>query len=170
VATEFEFERILEVLDRHGVRFVVVGAVAAIAQGSPLPTEDLDITPARDLDNLDRLAEALSELEATLRVEGRPEGLPFPFDAKSLAGNDLWNLQTPHGYLDVVFVPTGTAGYEDLRRAAIVVDFGHSQISMASLADVIRSKQASGREKDIGQLPALRRTLELIRERERRQS
>ena len=167
---EFGFEEILRVLARHDVRFIVVGAVAAIAQGSPLATEDVDITPARDSSNLERLAEALTELEATLRIEGRPEGVPFPFDAKSLAGNELWNLQTPHGDLDVIFLPSGTAGYDDLRRAAIVVDFGHSQISMAALTDVIRSKQASGRPKDLGQLPALRQTLEVIRERERAQS
>jgi hypothetical protein len=41
---------------------------------------------------------------------------------------------------------------------------------MASLVDVIRSKQAAGRPKDLSQLPALRQTLEVIRERERRQS
>jgi hypothetical protein len=170
VAPELAFERILEVLVRHEVRFLVIGAVAAIAQGSPLPTEDVDITPARDPENLERLAAALHELRATLRVEGQPEGVPFPFDATSLAGNEIWNLRTPHGDLDVIFVPAGTRGFDDLRRDAIVVDFGHSRVSMASLADVIRSKEASGRPKDVSSLPALRQTLEVIRERERRQS
>jgi predicted nucleotidyltransferase len=170
VAPEFAFERILEVLTRHGVRFVVIGAVAAIAQGSPLPTEDIDITPARDPENLERLAAALLELEAKLRVEGEPEGVPFPFDAASLGRNEIWTLRTPHGDLDIAFVPPGTGGYEDLRRDAIVVDFGHTHVSMASLADVIRSKEASGRPKDISRLPALRQTLEIVRKRERGQS
>jgi predicted nucleotidyltransferase len=170
VAPEFAFERILEVLARHGVRFVVIGAVAAIAQGSPLPTEDVDVTPARERENLERLAAALLELEAKLRVEGEPEGVPFPFDAVSLERNELWTLRTPHGDLDIVFVPAGTRGYEDLQRDAIVVDFGHTRVSMASLADVIRSKEASGRPKDVSRLPALRQTLEVMRERERRQS
>lgn len=170
MAPEFAFERILEVLARHGVRFVVIGAVAAIAQGSPLPTEDVDVTPARERENLERLAAALLELEAKLRVEGEPEGVPFPFDAVSLERNELWTLRTPHGDLDIVFVPAGTRGYEDLQRDAIVVDFGHTRVSMASLADVIRSKEASGRPKDVSRLPALRQTLEVMRERERRQS
>jgi predicted nucleotidyltransferase len=170
VATEFQFERILDVLVRHGVQFVVIGAVAAIAQGSPLPTEDVDITPARDRDNLERLAAGLLELEAKLRVEGEPEGVPFPFDATSLAQNEIWALTTPHGQLDIVFVPAGTRGYDDLRRSAIVVDFGSIQVSMAALADVIRSKQASGRQKDLSQLPALRQTLEIVRKREESQS
>jgi predicted nucleotidyltransferase len=167
VVPEFAFERILEVLARHGVQFVVVGAVAAIAQGSPLPTEDVDITPARDAVNLERLASALDELEARLRVANKPEGVAFPFDAAALERNEIWTLTTPHGDLDIVFVPAGTEGYEDLRRSAIVVDFGSVQVSMASLADVIRSKQAAGRPKDLSQLPALRQTLEIVRERER---
>jgi hypothetical protein len=168
VPPEFAFERILETLERHDVRFVVIGAVAAIAQGSPLPTEDIDITPARDPDNLQRLAAALQDLDAKLRVSDRPEGLPFPFDAASLGRNEIWTLTTPFGYLDIVFAPAGTGGYEDLRRQAIVVDFGTTRASMSSLADVIRSKQASGRPKDASQLPALRQTLEIVREHERR--
>jgi hypothetical protein len=96
--------------------------------------------------------------------------VPFPFDAALLEQNDIWTLTTPHGHLDIVFDPAGTAGYEDLRRSAIVVDFGTWRVSMASLVDVIRSKQAAGRPKDLGQLPALRQTLEVIRERERGQS
>jgi hypothetical protein len=170
VAAELAFERILAALERHEVRFVVIGAVAAIAQGSPLPTEDIDITPARDPDNLHRLALALEDLEARLRVAGKPAGLPFPFDATSLGRSEIWTLTTLFGDLDIVFLPVGTAGYEDLRRDAIVVDFGTTKASMASLADVIRSKQASGRPKDLGQLPALRQTLELVRKRERDQS
>ncbi len=170
VAPEFAFERILEVLVRHGVRFVVVGAVAAIAQGSPLPTEDVDITPARDQDNLERLATALVELKATLRVENHLGGVPFPFDAATLERNEIWTLTTPDGDLDIVFVPAGTSGYDDLRRSAIVVDFGSSTVAMASLSDVIRSKQAAGRPKDLGQLPALRQTLEIVRRREGRHS
>ena len=170
MAPEFAFERILEVLQRHGVRYVVIGAVAAIAQGSPLPTEDIDVTPARDFPNMESLAAALHELGARLRAADKPEGIPFPFDAASLAGNEIWNLSTQFGDLDLVFTPAGTGGYEDLRRDAIEVDFGAVQAPMASLADVIRSKQASGRAKDLAQLPALRQTLELVREHERRQS
>jgi hypothetical protein len=164
---ELAYEQILEALQRHEVRYVVVGAVAAIAQGSPLPTEDIDVTPARDIANLERLAEALLELDARLRVADKPEGIAFPFDATYLAGNDIWNLTTLHGDLDLIFVPAGTEGYDDLKRDAIIVDFGEVQAPMASLVDVIRSKQASSRAKDHAQLPALRQTLEIVRRHER---
>jgi hypothetical protein len=164
---EFAYERILKTLARHEVRFVVVGAVAAIAQGSPLPTEDVDVTPARDPENLERLAAALIELEARLRVPNDPTGIPFPIDARMLPGSNVWTLRTREGDLDLVFTPAGTQGYDDLRRAAFPIDLGGVEITIASLADVIRSKEAAGRPKDLAALPALRQTLEVIRSRER---
>jgi hypothetical protein len=75
---------LLEVLARHQVRFVVIGGIAALSHGYPLPTEDVDVTPARDRANLERLAAALRELEARLHSTSDPAGVPFPaFDDPS---------------------------------------------------------------------------------------
>ena len=157
---------IIAALQKHGVRFVVIGGVAAIAHGSPLPTEDLDVTPDRARDNLEALVGALKELDARLRTESG--GVAFPIDAQILAGTERWTLTTRAGDLDLIFAPPATRGYDDLRRGAVEVDLGSGEpVAVASLADVIRSKEASGREKDRMQLPALRRTLELVRRRER---
>lgn len=154
-------------LDRHGVHYVVIGAVAAIAQGYPLTTNDLDVTPARDRENIERLLSALRDLDARLRTPTEP--VAFPIDAKMIEGAESWTLQTKAGPLDLVFVPAGTRGYDDLRRDALRLDLGTGTPTLvASLRDVIRMKEASSREKDRMQLPALRRTLEVIRERERR--
>lgn len=163
----FEPVALLEALTRHGVSFVVVGGIAALAQGSPLPTEDVDITPQRSDENVERLAAALGELDVRLRTEAGDD-VPLPPDARLLAQADVWTLTTRFGDLDLVFVPPGTAGYDDLRRDAFEVDLGDGvRVSVASLADVIRSKEASNRPKDRAQLPALRQTLERIRARER---
>ena len=87
-----------------------------------------------------------------------------------LAGNVVWTLTTRAGDLDLVFMPAGTQGYDDLRRSAVELDLGSGAPALvAALPDVIRSKEAAGRPKDVAQLPALRQTLEVIRERERRQ-
>lgn len=161
---------LLETLARHDVRFVVIGAVAAIAQGYPLNTQDLDITPARDPENLERLAAALVELEARLRVPGDPSGIEFPIETRFLGSVDSWTLSSPSGDVDVLFAPTGTRGYDDLRRGAILVELWGHEVLVADLSDVIRMKEAAGRPKDLAELPALRQTLEVIRERERSQS
>jgi hypothetical protein len=162
----FDPIRALEVLHRHEVRFIVVGAFSAVVQGGPLPTFHLDVTPARDADNLARLAEALRELDARLRVpSGDP--IPFPVDSKMLEQATAWTLTTTAGRLDLVVEPAGTGGFDDLRRDAIEETVGGVPVLLASLRDVIRMKEAANRPKDVAQLPALRDTLEVIRERER---
>jgi hypothetical protein len=163
---DFDPGRLIAVLARHSVKFIVIGAVAAIAQGSPLPTEELDITPEREPENLERLAVALQEVGAKLRVP-RGEGVDFPIDAEFLGRMDEWSLTTQVGDLRLAFVPAGTRGYGDLVGDAFEVDLG-APVLVASLRDVIRSKEAANRPKDIAQLPALRQTLEVIRDRERR--
>jgi hypothetical protein len=156
----------LAVLERHGVRYVVIGGIAAIAQGYPLTTQDLDVTPAKDTANLSQLVAALRELEARLRTSSEP--VAFPADEKMLAVADAWTLVTNRGPLDLIFEPPGTRGYEDLRRDAISVDLGTTKpVLVASLPDLIRMKEASAREKDRAQLPALRRTLEVVQRSER---
>ena len=154
-ATGFDGVAILEVLRRHGVQFVLIGGFAAAAQGSPLPTTDVDIVPASDRGNYARLSAALTELDAHLRAEG-VEPLPFSHDADSLAAVQTWNLTTKYGDLDITALPTGTQGYDDLRRDALTISLRGVEVQLASLADIVRSKEAAGRDKDRRALPVLR--------------
>jgi hypothetical protein len=158
--------RPLEALETQRVRYVLIGAVAAIAHGYPLTTHDLDVTPARDPENLARLTDALRELGVRLR-SSRGERMEFPLDAEFLAKSTTWTLETRDGVLfDLIFEPAGTAGYADLVQDAITLDLGEGLVvQVASLRDLIRMKQASGRPKDLAQIPALEATLEAQRRR-----
>ncbi len=162
---DFEPGEILRALEAHHVRYVVIGAIAAVSAGAPILTTDLDVTPDNSRENLERLARALRDLEARLRSPSSPEGVPFPIDTGTLATAESWTLVTRAGDLDLVFSPAGTGGYVDLHRGAKRERIAGIVVPVASLADVIRSKEAANREKDSMQLPILRRTLELIRER-----
>jgi len=159
---DFDPVATLRVLIDHHVRFVVVGGVAARLRGAPLLTQDVDITPSMDHENLERLARALRELDARLRTASEPEGVPFPFDAKLLASSTVWTMVTKHGDLDLVIAPAGLDGYNEVVRGAtdlrVAVD-PDLYVPVAALEDVIRSKEAAGREKDRAALPMLRRTL-----------
>lgn len=149
----------LAVLREHQVRFVLIGGFAAIVHGSPFPTEDIDITPESTAENLGRLSGALTVLEAKIRTDAVPEGLPFSHNAESLAAAGVWNLVTKHGDLDISFIPTGTRGYPDLKGAAGEHEVYGRVVVVAALADIIRSKQAANRNKDQRVLPALREIL-----------
>lgn len=153
-------DAILRVLADHGVRCVLIGGFAAVIHGSPYVTTDVDIVPERSKQNLTRLSDALAAMHAKVWTSAEPEGIPFGNDATSLRDANVWNLLTDHGRLDITFVPSGTAGYEDLARDAARLTVLGVAVDVASLADVIRSKEAAGREKDRLVLPVLRRILE----------
>ena len=89
-----------------------------------------------------------------------PSGLAFRHDAESLGRVDVWHLVTDHGRLDITFRPTGTEGFADLARDAVHLTILRVGVDVASLADVVRSKEAAGREKDRLVLPTLRRLLD----------
>ena len=163
--TSFQPAEILAALERHGVRYVVIGGLAATLHGSPLATTDADICPARDVGNLERLAAALRELRARIRTPDAPSGLPFTCDATFLSAIQVvLNLTTTFGDLDVSIVPSGTEGFDDLRRQAIEILLAGHRISVAALSDVIRSKEAANRPKDQAALPTLRLLLRRLQE------
>jgi hypothetical protein len=150
---------ILKILGDHDVRFVLIGGLAAILQGSPFPTEDVDITPERTTGNLTRLSRALTDLDAKIYTQSEPDGLPFSHSGESLAAAAVWNLTTRLGRVDISFIPNGTSGFADLDSSALTIAIRGSDTRVASLADIIRSKQAANRPKDQRVLPTLREIL-----------
>jgi hypothetical protein len=163
--TVLQAEDLFACLDRRGVRYVLIGGLATVLHGSPLPTLDVDICPSRDPDNLEHLAAALEELDARIRTPDAAEGVRFPHEAAFLAGIDLLNLMTRLGDLDLSFTPPGTKGFADLTPRAIPMTIRGVTVAVAALEDVIRSKEASNRPKDHRTLPLLRQLLEEVRKR-----
>jgi hypothetical protein len=157
---EFGPEQILAVLEKHEVRCVLIGGFAAVIHGSPYVTSDVDVVPASDLENLRRLSDALRDLHAKVWTASEPAGIPFDHSPSSLSDVRVWNLVTDFGRLDLTFEPSGTHGYDDLSRDATHLVILGVGVDVASLADVIRSKEAAGREKDRLVLPVLRRLAE----------
>jgi hypothetical protein len=151
----------LRTLERHQVRYVVMGGVGATLHGSPLPTRDAVICPAPDESNLEHLAAALREMDASIRAPDAPSGLPFACEAAFLRQMKLLNLTTRHGDLDLSFEPSGTHGYDELQPREVRYDLGDGLVvPVAALEDIIRSKEAANREKDKQTLPTLRLLLE----------
>jgi hypothetical protein len=151
---------ILEVLARHGVDYVVIGGFAVELHDVAIPpTRDIDITPSQDADNLTRLSAVLSELGARIRVPGGPgEGVEIAggITAHHLASLVTATFVTDAGPLDLSFIPDGTDGYEDLASGQVTIEYEGRSVSVANLEDVLRSKEAAGRENDFLVIPAIR--------------
>ncbi len=169
-SADFDPVRLLSALCEAEVRFILIGGMAAVLHGDVGVTVDIDVVPERTAENIESLAEALRRLGARIRTEVEPEGLSFDCTAeffRHLPPESIVNLTTDAGDLDVAFCPSGTSGFEDLRRDAIDIEVAdHLRVMVASLEDVIRSKQAAGREKDRVAVPRLRRLLDRLRREE----
>jgi hypothetical protein len=152
---------ICEVLVDHGVEFLIIGGVAARLHDTGHATIDIDICPSTGHANLSNLAAALQGLGARLRVEGDPAGVPFEPHRDMLSQVAMMTLITEHGPLDLCFAPSGFPdGYDSLSRHATIIAVGAVDVLVASLDDVVASKRAAGRPKDIVALPPLEAHLE----------
>ncbi|MCA1703572.1 MAG: nucleotidyltransferase [Actinobacteria bacterium] len=152
---ELNPRRIVHALADHGVDFVVIGASAALLQGVPVTkTLDFDITAAVTDRNRQRLAAALVELGARLRLPG-DEGLEAPLDAKMLRSVSVVTLLTDAGPFDVLFAPPGAPVYEELKARSVEVREYGLVVRVAAIEDLIAMKRAAGREKDAAHLTVL---------------
>jgi len=163
VAVPFDPPALMVELARFDVDYVLVGDLAAVVHGSPTTTNDADIVPANDRANLERLSQVLHELNARIRDIATPDGIPFGPHPALLASMQILNLQTKHGDLDLTFAPAALHDYEALLAASQLFTIAGVEVRVASLDDVIRSKLASGRPKDLAVLPTLRALQELKR-------
>jgi hypothetical protein len=165
----FNPEEILATLIRHGVKFVVIGAYAAVTQGWPELTMDIDITPSRDVRNLQRLAEALLEMDAIVLTSEGEINKSWPIDDQHLRLQETTFLTTRFGDVDIVINPAAAEGYPDLARASesFLLSVGGARVRVAKLERVIASKRVSDRPKDRDALPRLEALLRRIRKSQR---
>ncbi len=156
--------RIVAVLNRHAVDYLLVGGVATIVHGAAAPTGDVDCLVEGSAQNLHRLAVAMGELDARLRV-GRLDDdevalLPVVLDEVMLARTEISVWRTDAGNVDLLSALPGDSGgrlyYDDLAEGADLMVMEGMTAPVACLDDVIASKRWADRPKDREVLPELR--------------
>jgi hypothetical protein len=157
-STGTRFLRLLEVLIRHGVDFIIVGGVAASLEGAPVLTFDLDIVHDTSPDNVERLLKVLQEIHARYRD---PAGRQITPDATRLERNRLNLFATDLGALDVLPAVGKDLRYQDLIGRTHIHEVGGLEVRVLDLEAVIEAKEHANRAKDLAVLPVLRRTLEI---------
>lgn len=154
-----DFGRLLRSLHRHNVDFVVIGASAAIAQGAPIGTIDLDLGYRRTRENIERLVDALKSFHPRLR--GVEEPLPFALTADTVRKGCNFTLVTDAGDVDLLGHIVGLGDYETMIANAVSLRMFGCPVLVMGLEDVIKSKRAAGRPKDKVVLPVLEETLRI---------
>jgi predicted nucleotidyltransferase len=145
-----DLERLLQALDRHGVDFVVVGGLAAIAHGARRTTLDVDLVPRPGPQNFERLVEAVAELgvEQETAVDGAFQTI-HPRDDVDLARSRNVSLRTGSGRLDVVNEPRAAPPYDELVARSVELRIAGVPVRVAGLDDLIAMKTALGRPRDL---------------------
>ena len=128
-----EFAAILAEFHRHHVDLIIVGGIAAVLEGVPVHTLDLDIVPSGEADNMDRLRRAVDSLDAA-----RPA---LPLDIHAAIGR--------------------SRGYDDLLPHTNDLEVGEGlRVRVLDLETLIAVKEEVAAERDLAVLPIMRRTLE----------
>src|SRR5216683_4565069 len=154
-----KLEETIRILHGAGVEFVVIGGVAMGLQGSAHLTRDIDFCYARTPENMERLAKALEPFRPALR--GAPPGLPFRFDAKTIASGLNFTLTTDLGDLDFRGEVSGLGFFQEVLAMTDVRDVGGVNCRVLSIEGLIKSKIAAVRPRDLYVLPELRGLSEL---------
>ncbi|HSE39517.1 MAG TPA: hypothetical protein VLH08_02025 [Acidobacteriota bacterium] len=142
-----EFDKLITLLSRSGVRFIVVGGAAATAHGSSRLTQDLDIVYQRSKENISNLVKALAPYQPYLR--GAPPGLPFDWNEQTISNGLNFTLSTSLGALDLLGEITGGGTYEDLLPHAVHLELFGIQCHVLGLKRLIEVKRAAGRVRDL---------------------
>jgi predicted nucleotidyltransferase len=157
------YAEVLRRLAANEVEFIVVGMMAGVLRGVPVTTIDLDLVHRRSPENVAKLLQVLSGLDAIYRHDPRK----LRPRESHLMGPGHQLLVTTHGDLDCL----GTVGegltYDDLLSRAPAISLGEGiSVHVVDLQTLIELKEKAGRPKDLAVLPFLRATLEETRERD----
>ncbi len=147
---------LLTTLATGGVELIVVGGLAAVAQGAPITTHDVDIVHRRTEENISRLLAVLSSVDARYRGHGDKVLRPT---ADILRGTGHSLLSTAMGPLDVLGAIEGGRDYDALLPNSIAIELAGHELRVLSLRTIVELKRASTHPKDQRMLPILEETL-----------
>lgn len=144
--------RVIKALASQKLEAVLIGNAAAAIHGAPVTTIDFDFMFRDTPGNLRKLKAVAASLDAVILR-------PFYPVSK------LYRMVDDDSGLQADFMPAihGVRSFEGLRSRASEHTIGKMKLKVASLADIIASKKASGRERDLAVLPVLEKTLEATR-------
>ena len=159
--TSASLGEILEGLLEAGVDFILVGGLAAVIQGAPVTTMDVDIVHSQSPENVARLLSFLKSVDA---VHRRLDDRLIEPKERDLSGKGHVLLTTRIGPLDILAVIEGGRSYEGLLERTVEIDFRGHRLRVLDLRTLIELKKTSADPKDKQRLPVLKETLRQLDE------
>jgi hypothetical protein len=152
---------ILEGLVEAGIEFILVGGLAAVVQGAPITTLDVDIVHNRSSENIIKLLAFLKSINAFHRRQDDKVIEPRESDISG-AGHSLF--ATRFGPLDALGAIEEGKTYEDLLRHTVEIEFRGHTIRVLDLKTLVELKRTSQEQRDKQRLPVLEETLRQMEE------
>lgn len=156
-----DLSALLRGLNEAGVEFILVGGLAAVVQGAPVTTFDLDIVHRQTDENIKKLLRFLKSIDAYQR---RPDDKVIEPDERDLKGKGHILLSTRFGPLDVLAVIEKGRGFEELLPETVEIKFRGHRVYVLSLDTIVALKRGSKDPKDQYRLAILEETLRAMRE------
>ena len=160
-STSVNLGAILEGLIEAGVDFILVGGLAAVVQGAPVTTLDVDIVHNRSPENIAKLLSFLKSINAFHR---RPDDKVIGPKEGDISGLGHALFTTRLGPLDVLAVIEEGRAYGDLLEHTVEIEFRNHTIRVLDLKMLIQLKRTSADPKDMQRLPVLEETLRQLNE------
>jgi hypothetical protein len=161
----FQLTGYLQLLAEHEVAYLIVGGVGSRIQGAAITTQDLDIMPNPVPDNLERLASALSSPSTRKKPSNSTTYIPHPNVASlEFKTETVLSFDTSYGVIDVLMELPGVGNYDDAFRNAKRYEHAGRVLVVASIEDIITSKETTDRTKDWRAMDALHEARDRLRE------
>lgn len=159
--TNVGLSSLLEGLIHARIEFVLVGGLAAVIQGAPITTVDVDIVHHQTAQNITKLLEFLKSIDARHR---RLDNVVIEPTEEHLSGKGHSLFTTRLGPLDVLaFIEDGRS-YKDLIDHTITIEFRHHTIRVLDLETLVKLKRSSKDQRDKQRLPILEETLRQLKQ------
>lgn len=143
-------ERLTKAFRKEEVDYLLIGKSGAIVLGYPDTTQDVDIYPRKSPENGKRIVHALKRLG-------------FRLDQKTseaiVRGKDFIQIKSGPFDVDLIFAPDGLENYDEVKARGLTV----GDFPVASIEDIIQSKAAAKRPRDLRDLPFLREFARTLR-------
>ena len=156
-----DLSAILEGLLEADIKFILVGGLAAVVQGAPVTTMDIDIVHSRSSENISKLIAFLKSIDAIYR---RPDDTVIEPNEEDISGMGRFLFTTRFGPLDVLAYIEQGKTYEDLLEHTVEIEFRGNIIRVLKLKALVEFKKTSRDPKDKQRLLVLEETLRQVDE------